>query len=114
MAGLAYALANRLNFTDVSVQTAAGDVVMVNEGVAVVNKGTGAATQVTLPPHAGNGGLFPIVFVVDGKGDAQTHNITVVPSGSDTINGGSSHVINTNFGCSAFVWDGSQWVVLFG
>jgi len=114
MAGLAYALVNRLNLTDVTLKTTAGDVVMVNEAVVVVNKGAGAATQVTLPPDAGNSGMFPMVFVVDGKGDASTHNITVVPSGTDTINGGSSHVINSNYGCSGFFWDGSQWVVLFG
>lgn len=37
-----------------------------------------------------------ILFVKDGKGDANTNNITITPNGSDTIDGSASLVLSTN------------------
>lgn len=110
MAGLAYALNGRLAWTNVTVQTAAGDVTMVNEGVVVVLKDSGAATAVTLPPNPGNGGQYPAVLIIDGKGDAATNNITVTAS-SGNINGAASHVISENYGAVLYFYNGTQWQV---
>src|SRR5262245_4410541 len=87
-----------------------GDYTVVNESIVIVNKTSGAATQITLPPAASAGGRREVI-VVDGKGDAATYNITVVPAGSNTINGGSSHVISEKYGGMRYVDNGSgNWI----
>lgn len=111
MAGLAYALNGRLAWTNVTIKTSAGDVTMVNEGVVVVKKTVGAATQVTLPPSPGSGGQYPAVLVIDGTGDAATNNITVVAS-SGNINGAASHVISENYGSVLYFYNGTEWQVM--
>ncbi len=108
----ASALQFGINLGQITVKKTAGDVVMVNEGVAVVNKTSGAATQVTLPPSPGAGGLSPMRWVVDGKGDAASNNITVIGASSATIDGASSYVISNNYGAVLFLWNGTEWNVL--
>jgi hypothetical protein len=58
----------------------------------VSNLGTPGAVAVTLPAGI-NGQLF---VICDGKGDANTNNITITPNGSDTISGSSTLVLNQN------------------
>lgn len=111
MAGLAYALNGRLAWTNVTIKTSAGDVTMVNEGVVVVKKTVGAATQVTLPPSPSSGGQYPAVLVIDGTGDAATNNITVVAS-SGNINGAANHVISENYGSVLYFYNGTEWQVM--
>lgn len=106
MAGLAYALNRGLNINDVKVLTAAGNWAMVNEGAVVVNKIVGAATQVTLTPSPDTG-IFR--WIIDGKGDAATNNITVIGAAAETINGGVNHVISENYGAVCFVYNGTEW-----
>lgn len=66
--------------------TAAGDVtVLASDSVILLNKGTGAATNIDLPTSASRNGL-PIT-VKDYKGDANTNNITFVPASGETIDG---------------------------
>lgn len=108
----AFALINMLQILSPIVQTASGNVAMKNSGVCVVNKGTGAATTVTLPAHATRG-MF--AFVKDGKGDAATHNITVQPDGSThntTIDGAASHLIDTPYGAALYMHDGTEWSLI--
>lgn len=38
------------------------------------------------------------ILIQDESGAAGTYNITVIPQGSDTVNGGSSAVISSNYG----------------
>lgn len=109
MAGIAYALNHGLNIQDVTVKTSSGDVVMANEGAVVVNKSSGAATQVTLTPSP-ESGMFR--WVIDAKGDAATNNITVVGAASETINGASSHVISENYGVALYFYNGTEWNVV--
>lgn len=67
------------------IKTAAGDVnVSANDGLIIINKTVGAATQVNLPASSTKVGP---VKVVDFKGDAGTNNITVALVGSDKLNG---------------------------
>jgi hypothetical protein len=88
-----------------------GDYTVVNEAVVIVNKTSGAATQITLPASVAANARREVI-VLDGKGDAATNNITVVPAGSDTINGGSSYVIGENYGKARFLDAGSgNWLL---
>lgn len=60
-----------------------------------VNKTVGSATQINLPTAVGR--TDPI-SIIDGKGDASTNPITIVPNGAQTIMGQSSYVINFDRG----------------
>jgi hypothetical protein len=97
----------KLKLRDHRVFTSTGDITMVNEGVLVVNKASGAATAVTLPGSPDRGDC---VLVKDGKGDAATNNITI-SAASGNIDGGSSFVIRTNYGSALFTYNGTQWNV---
>lgn len=74
---------------------AAGDVTILSSDVTILlNKTVGAATNIVLPTSASRNGLP--VTVKDYKGDANTNNITFVPSGTETIDGFSPAVAITN------------------
>lgn len=66
----------------------------------IVNLTTPGAVSVVLPAAAPIGKR---VTVVDGKGDANTNNITVTVGGSGTINGGANSVISTARGTATFL-----------
>ena len=95
----------------VSVLTAAGNYTGITAdfgGVIVINKTTGGATTVTLPPSpiAGDN-----VTVKDGKGDANTNNITIQPA-AGTIDGAASFVLNISRGAVDAVYSGTEWSVI--
>lgn len=85
--------------------------VSMKEGqkVLIVKKATGAATTVTLPA---NPVQFQTATVIDAKGDGAAHNLTIQGSGTATINGASTFVLATNYGCARFIWNGTEWNVL--
>jgi hypothetical protein len=69
----------------VQIVTAAGDVtVQPNDGLIILNKTVGAATNVILPAAASKVGR---VKVVDWKGDSDVNNVTCVPNGAELIQG---------------------------
>lgn len=77
----------------VQIVTAAGDVtVQPNDGLIIVNKTVGAATNVILPAASTKVGR---VKVVDWKGDADANNITVVPNGTETIQGRANWMLDS-------------------
>jgi hypothetical protein len=87
--------------------TAAGNYTITNESGLIINKASGQATTVTLPPIST---ISPVaIWIVDGKGDAATNNITVDGRGSDTINGAATYVINANYEAILFVSNGTSW-----
>ena len=106
---IATRMRNKLKIGNVTVKTSAGDVTMVNEGVVVVLKDSGAATAVTLTPSPQTGDF---VFIVDAKGDAATNNITVSGAAAETINGAASYTISENYGAVGFVYNGTEWSVV--
>lgn len=104
----ASSLKNSLKINNVNVVTAAGAVVMVNEGVLVLKKTVGATTAVTLPANPSRGDHR---VVKDGNGDAATYNITVSPA-AGTIDGASTYVIAENYGAAIFEYNGTEWGVV--
>jgi hypothetical protein len=69
----------------VQIITAAGDVtVQPNDGLIILNKTVGATTNVNLPAAALKVGD---VKIVDWKNDSDVNNITLVPNGTEKING---------------------------
>lgn len=69
----------------VQIVTAAGDVtVQPNDGLIILNKTVGAATNVILPAAASKVGR---VKVVDWKGDSDVNNVTFVLNGAELIQG---------------------------
>lgn len=89
-----------------TIFTSAGNyTVTATDQLVIVNKGTGAATGITLTSSPVTGRA---VIVMDGKGDAATNNITISPA-SGTINGLSSIPININYQSLTFVYNGTQW-----
>lgn len=80
---------------DQHITAGASATVLVNAETVRVDKTVGSATTLTMPPA--NTMLFP-VLIVDWKGDAATNNITINPTGSETIQGLSSWTIAGNNG----------------
>lgn len=89
--------------------TAAGDVaVLPTDSIILLNKLIGAATNINLPTAASRNGL-PL-YVKDLKYDANTNNITLVPSGAETIDGFSGAAAAAN-GIAKIMTDGDKKVI---
>jgi trimeric autotransporter adhesin len=89
--------------------TAAGAInITTADYVVIVKKTTGAATTVDLPGSPTTGDNY---VIKDGKGDAHTNNITLVPA-SGTIDGASTFVMNTNYASKEVIYNGTEWSVL--
>ena len=91
------------------VVTASGDInVTTSDDVVTVNKTTGQATTVNLPGSPSNGEQYTIV---DGRGDANTNFITLVPA-SGLIIGQASARIPGAYGSLTVMYNGSAWSIL--
>lgn len=71
-----------------------------NDFLIVVRTTQAGAGVITLPP----GSTGALVCVKDGKGDASAYPITVVPDGSETIDGAAVDVIAENYGARWYVF----------
>lgn len=91
-----------------TVTAAGGVAVVTTDYIVVINKSSGAATTVTLPSSVTTGDTY---IIKDGKGDANTNNITVTPS-SGNIDGSSTYVMNINYQSITVVYNGVQWNVI--
>lgn len=70
---------------------------------------SGGAFNITLPTPAS--GVF--VAIKDSTGSFGTNNLTVVRNGSEMIEGvAASKVLQTNWGSSTFVSDGTNWFMI--
>lgn len=74
--------------------------------IVISNLGVAGPVTVNLPA----GVTKQIFTIVDGKGDAATNNITIVPA-SGNINGAANYVMSINNGGISIVYDGTQWTV---
>lgn len=93
----------------VRVVTGGGDITALNtDNVIVVDKDTGAATTVFLPAVPADSQLL---IVKDGKGDANSNNITLDGNGGN-IDGGSTLVIGSSYGWNQLIWNGTQWNII--
>lgn len=93
----------------VRVVTASGAItITIADEVVIVNKSVGAATTVNLMSSPTTG---TEITIKDGKGDANSNNITVTPA-AGTIDGAATLVINTAYGVKRVVYNGTQWNVL--
>ena len=92
-----------------------GNYTVVNDSLVIVNKTVGAPTTITLPASAvtpNSDGSRRVVEVHDGKGDAATNNITINAAGTDTVNGGASVTIASNYGVLRLLdLGGGAWAV---
>jgi len=75
--------------------------------VLVTNLDTPGAVTINLPA----GSDKQVFFIVDGKGDAATNNITIIPDDVETINGAANYVLNVNRGGIGLVFNGVNWTV---
>lgn len=81
-------------YDNIRVVTASGAITATaNDHHVCVNKSSGAASAVAIPAPV----LGRELIVSDGKGDANSNNITITPA-SGTIDGGATYVINTAYG----------------
>jgi len=71
-----------------------------------VNKTSGAATTVNLPSSPVTGLTFTIS---DGKGDAQSHQISITPAAGN-ISGQSSLILASNWASATIYYSGTQWL----
>ena len=90
--------------TNVDYTLAAGDHII---GVDTLTNTT--ARTMTLPENATLGTQYIIKDVAGGAG---TYNITIARTGSDTIDGQTSQVINSNYASVTLVSDGSNWFIV--
>lgn len=90
-----------------TITTASSVTVAATDGLVVINKATGAATTVTLEAGPVPGTVHRIK---DGKGDAATNPITILPA-SGTIDGAASTVINQNRGAITLEYNGAEWSI---
>jgi hypothetical protein len=74
-----------------------------NDGI--VADTSGGIFNITLPASPSIGDS---VVIGDGN-DWSVNNLTVLPSGSDTIEGATSFILDVAGVKAEFVWDGSQW-----
>ena len=87
-------------------QSIAGDVSITGVGV-FGEVDTSAARNITLPAiPSGVSDRTVDIWIVDGTGSAGANNITLTTSGSNTIKGGSSATIATNYGARGLKHNG--------
>lgn len=65
---------------------------------------------VTLPTAVGIG--TRVYIIIDETGTANTNNITVATTSSQTINGASTQVINTAYGSLKVYSNGANWIIM--
>ncbi|HEY1806007.1 MAG TPA: hypothetical protein VGG45_16155 [Terracidiphilus sp.] len=77
----------------------------VASGLFVIRQTVAAAINVTLPSSGGPWG------VADGAGIAGADHITVLPSGGQTILGGASDTLSSNWKVKTYVIDGANLLI---
>lgn len=93
----------------VRIVTVAGPVtVLSTDQVVVVNKTAGEATLVNLFALPAVGVR---IVIKDGKGDAATNTITIVPA-VGTIDGIATYAMRTNRQSATLFYSGAEWEII--
>lgn len=96
----------RTTFSNADYTIAAGEYYVAQTGTM------SAARTVTLPAASSIGG-GGILHIADESGTAAVETIVVTRAGSDTINGGTTTTITTDYGFRTLVSDGtSKWTII--
>lgn len=82
--------------------------VLTTDNVIVVNKTVGGVTAIVLPPSPSTNQL---IIVKDGKGDANTNNITIDGNGK-TLDGGATLVIGAPYSWNQLIYNGTEWNII--
>ena len=69
---------------------------------------TAAARTINLPAAA-TAGAGKVYIIKDESGAAGTNNITADANASETIDGATTKVINSNYGVLRLICDGTNW-----
>ena len=103
--------AQTINFQKIAARvatTSPASVSSATDCVVISNLSVAGAVAVTLPPGVDK----QIFYIVDGKGDASTNNITIDGDGAETINGAATYVLNVDHGGIGIVYKAGQgWTV---
>lgn len=105
---LATAIAS-VSSLNVIVTSSSNYTALPNDYYIVVKKATGSASTVNLPANPVIGKTY---IIKDGKGDANTNNITVSPAGGVTIDGLATKIINANFGICKVFYTGTEYFLI--
>ena len=93
-------------------ESAAGDHTITTADYIIGKSGiTGGGDSIFLP-LASNTPSGRVIIVKDESGGAAANNITIVPSGADTIDGAASYPITTNYGSATLYTDSVAWFVI--
>jgi hypothetical protein len=99
------------SFNIIAVSAGAGYLAAVTDDLIVVEKSVGSATTVTMVASATR--TRGPVKIKDGKGDADTNNITVLFNGAEKADGLASVVIRTKFGAVELIPNPTGgWVIM--
>jgi len=97
-------------YKNVNVITAAGPLTLsyTTSSLIIIKLTTPAAFTLNLPSVASV--AAGVMFIVkDGAGNSQTYNITILPNGTDTIDGQSSVIIKNSYDSLTIVSNGTSW-----
>jgi hypothetical protein len=90
------------------VNTTASTLTLDDTHYTVLSNATGGSTTLTLPTASTvTGRIYHIK-----KSDPSANTVTVDGSGSETIDGGTTAVITTQYECITIQCDGSEWWIL--
>lgn len=98
-------------FVAINSQSGTTYTVLATDAGKVIHLSNTAARTITLPLASGVPAGYTITLK-DAAGTASTANITVNRSGSDTIDGGTSSVMSSNYQGRAFYSNGTNWFIL--
>lgn len=101
--------ANIQNFSFLDVS--ANLTILPSDTFVYIAVNTAASRQITLP--LANAITEGRVYIIkDATGQSNTNNITLVTSGSDTVDGASSQILNSGYGSWMVVTDGvNEWFI---
>lgn len=82
--------------------------ITTNHDIFLVNSSGVGIKTLLLPPATNN----RQINIKDKFGDAETNNIVIIPSGSNTIDGAASGIIDNNYGSLTLYFSNTEWSIL--